>query len=137
MDHHDSDLTDVELANLRRAAAALAAQLGSGVARHVVVGLAGLPGRPLVVYAPEAGTSGPVLAVVGATRAGRHPAFASLTPRERQVAELLAAGSPNRAIAGRLGITEGTVKDHVHRVLHKTGLASRTAVAAAWRGAAG
>ncbi len=62
------------------------------------------------------------------------PAFAALTPREREVAELLATGLRNRDIALALGIALGTVKDHVHRVLRKTGLDSRAAVAAAWRG---
>ena len=53
-----------------------------------------------------------------------------LTARECEVAELLAAGLRNREIAHRLGIAVPTVKDHVHRVLSKTGFPSRAALAA-------
>jgi len=45
----------------------------------------------------------------------------------------MAEGLTNAQIAGRLVVTEATFKDHVHRVLSKTGLGSRAAVAAAWR----
>ena len=47
------------------------------------------------------------------------------TPREREVALLVAEGARNREIAGRLGIAESTVKDHVHRALSKLGCESR------------
>ena len=59
--------------------------------------------------------------------------FAGLTPREREVAGLVAAGLRNKDIALALGISVGTVKDHVHRVLDKSGLDGRAAVAAHWR----
>src|SRR5690348_16207256 len=58
-----------------------------------------------------------------------------LSPRESEVAALLAAGLSNRAIAERLCISLGTVKDHVHNILDKTGLPSRAAVIAAFMGA--
>jgi two-component system NarL family response regulator len=48
------------------------------------------------------------------------------------VAALLAAGRTNREIAAVLVIAIGTVKDHVHSILEKTGLRSRTAIAAVW-----
>lgn len=58
-----------------------------------------------------------------------------LTPREREVLELLAEGLPNKAIAARLGISQHTAKFHVTSVLTKLGAASRTeAVALAARG---
>jgi DNA-binding CsgD family transcriptional regulator len=60
--------------------------------------------------------------------------FDVLTPREREVAAWVAAGLPNREIAARLWLTTATVKDHVHRILTKTGLPNRTAIAAEWRG---
>lgn len=63
------------------------------------------------------------------------PVFESLTPREREVAGLLAAGRSNQQIARELHIQLSTTKDHVHAVLRKTGLPSRSAVAAAWHGA--
>ncbi len=49
-----------------------------------------------------------------------------LTPREREVLGLLAEGLSNRAIAGRLGISEHTAKFHVHIILGKLGTQSRT-----------
>jgi len=49
-----------------------------------------------------------------------------LTPRERQVLQLLAEGLPNKAIAGRLGVSEHTVKFHVNAILGKLDVQSRT-----------
>jgi DNA-binding NarL/FixJ family response regulator len=57
------------------------------------------------------------------------PALASLTAREREVLELVAAGRNNRAIATRLGISEGTVKGYVSAVLEKLGVDDRTQAA--------
>lgn len=52
-----------------------------------------------------------------------------LTRRERDVARLVATGQRNRDIAGALGISEGTVKMHLHNVYAKLGLESRTQLA--------
>lgn len=49
-----------------------------------------------------------------------------LTQREIQVLELLAEGLPNKAIAGRLGISDQTVKFHVSAISGKLGAANRT-----------
>ncbi len=49
-----------------------------------------------------------------------------LTGRELEVLGMLAAGTPNRAIAGELVITLDTVKKHVSHVLGKLGAANRT-----------
>lgn len=54
---------------------------------------------------------------------------AKLTRRERDVATLVATGQRNRKIAGALGITEGTVKMHLHNVYAKLGVESRTQLA--------
>ncbi len=62
------------------------------------------------------------------------PRFDALSKREYEVATLVAAGFTNQQIADALFITLGTVKDHVHAILGKTGLPSRAAVAAAWYG---
>lgn len=53
-----------------------------------------------------------------------------LTDRELEILTLLAAGDPNKAIARKLDITEGTVKTHVKSVLAKLGATSRTEAAA-------
>jgi DNA-binding CsgD family transcriptional regulator len=64
----------------------------------------------------------------------RDPRLAGLSRREREVAGLLAEGLSNKQVARRLAITLATVKDHVHRILRKTGLPNRTAIATAWKG---
>jgi DNA-binding NarL/FixJ family response regulator len=53
-----------------------------------------------------------------------------LTPREREVVDLLGEGLSNKEIAKRLGIAVHTVKSHVHNVLEKLSLRSRMEVAA-------
>lgn len=64
---------------------------------------------------------------------GRRP-DETLTPRELDVLELLADGSTNRAIAGRLFMSESTVKTHLVRVFAKLGVDGRAgAVAEATR----
>lgn len=58
---------------------------------------------------------------------GPLPAVAEpLTPREREVLEMLASGLSNRRIAERLAIRENTVKAHVAAVFAKLGAESRT-----------
>ncbi len=49
-----------------------------------------------------------------------------LTPREVQVLELLAEGLANKAIAGRLQISDQTVKFHVSAISGKLGASNRT-----------
>jgi NarL family two-component system response regulator LiaR len=57
-----------------------------------------------------------------------------LTQREREVLALLVEGLPNAQIAGRLTISEATVKYHVRSILNKLGATSRTeAVSLAWQ----
>lgn len=62
----------------------------------------------------------------------RKPAFdaKSLTPREREVADLIVLGLCNKEIAARLGIALHTVKSHVHKVLSKLAVNTRLEVAA-------
>ena len=62
------------------------------------------------------------------------PRFDVLTRREYEAATLVAAGFSNAQIADALFIAVATVKDHVHSILRKTDLATRSELAAAWYG---
>lgn len=55
---------------------------------------------------------------------------ASLSPRETEVATLIAQGEANRTIATQLFLSERTVEQHVRSILRKLGLPNRAAVAA-------
>ncbi len=76
-------------------------------------------GMPLVVLSPRV--------------AGR---LARLAPRELEIAALIADGLVNKEIADHLGLTLGTVKSYVHRIIAKTELPNRAAIAAAFTGSA-
>lgn len=55
--------------------------------------------------------------------------WTELTPREREVLKLIAAGASNREIAQTLHISEGTVKNHVTSILNRLSLRDRTQAA--------
>lgn len=59
-----------------------------------------------------------------AVLAGRCGGLAGLTPREREIMQLVLAGHANKHIAKRLGISHRTVELHRSHILHKTGTAS-------------
>jgi LuxR family transcriptional regulator, regulator of acetate metabolism len=72
------------------------------------------------------------------TAAGRQSAMDELlTPREREVLLLIVAGQSNSAIAGRLVISEGTVKSHVKQILRKLGAVNRSEAIARYLGMIG
>jgi two-component system nitrate/nitrite response regulator NarL len=52
-----------------------------------------------------------------------------LTPRERQVVELVGQGLKNREIGSELGIRPGTVKVHLKHIFEKTGVRGRFGLA--------
>ncbi len=54
------------------------------------------------------------------------PLAEPLTPREREVLDLLADGLGNKEIAVRLSISEHTIKFHIRSILGKLGASSRT-----------
>lgn len=54
------------------------------------------------------------------------PAAPLLTPRQRDVMRLLLQGEPNKLIARRLGLTEGTVKLHIAALLRALQVRNRT-----------
>jgi two-component system nitrate/nitrite response regulator NarL len=50
----------------------------------------------------------------------------TLTPREREVTALICLGYTNRQAAARMSVTSETVKFHVHNILEKFGVKSRS-----------
>ena len=57
-----------------------------------------------------------------------------LSARERQLVELICFGFTNKEIAGRLHLSEHTVKNHVHRILQKTDAPDRASIVDRYHG---
>jgi len=68
--------------------------------------------------------------------APRGPVLPGLTPRQREVAALVADGLTNRDIAERLHLTERSAESHVERIRDRLGFRSRSQIAA-WYAAGG
>jgi len=58
-----------------------------------------------------------------------------LSPREREILELLAQGFPNKEIAHRMGVNDGTVRWHLRHVYDKLHVRSRTEAALKFKSA--
>ena len=77
----------------------------------------------------EQGLVGRALRRLVARDHGLREAMRTLTPRELEIARLIAEGLRNRAVAERLFITEGTVKIHLHKIYEKLGVDGRLELA--------
>ena len=67
-----------------------------------------------------------VVMAPGDARGEDAPPTETLTPREKEVLDLLAEGRSNKAIAWQLGISDQTVKFHVAAISGKLGAENRT-----------
>ena len=56
--------------------------------------------------------------------AATHDAMTTLTPRQRQIMELVVTGHPSKNIAADLGISRRTVENHRASIMRKTGSTS-------------
>ncbi len=65
-------------------------------------------------------------AVTPLLRDGRKRNKLGLTPRELEILELIAQGMSNREIAGKLFVSENTIKTHCSRTFDKLGARRRT-----------
>ena len=54
--------------------------------------------------------------------------LATLTPREVEVVRMVTRGLHNKEVAEKLGITEGTVKIHLHKIYEKLQIDGRLAL---------
>ena len=77
----------------------------------------------VVVHPSEVGA---VLPASTALSSPVHELPEPLTPREREVLQMISAGLGNKEIAGKLSISDHTVKFHVASILGKLGASSRT-----------
>ncbi|MEV8634237.1 helix-turn-helix transcriptional regulator [Streptosporangium sp. NPDC051023] len=68
------------------------------------------------------------LRATGISHAGTATGLASLTPQQRQIAQLAAAGYTNKQIAARLFLSPRTVSTHLYQVFPKLGITSRAAL---------
>ncbi|PTL59565.1 LuxR C-terminal-related transcriptional regulator [Paraconexibacter algicola] len=144
--HADVHFSDRELGELdRETLAAFATGVGLAADRCVLHRHLLLQQEQVFRLRDRAGTLGsgifdidlaiaPEVATAGTTRdiAPRPRASALLTPRQREVLELLLAGASNLDIARRLVITESTAKAHVHRILQLLGAKNRAEAVALW-----
>lgn len=68
----------------------------------------------------------------GSTPAARpSPSVPQITPRQRDVLEMLVDGAPNKTIARSLNLGQGTIKVHLAALFRKLGVSNRAAAAAA------
>ncbi|GCD95032.1 response regulator [Embleya hyalina] len=125
------NLPSAQLAAAVRLARAGVAQLDVSITRRLVADPAGAKPRPKSEPRPQSqARPGPSPADAGVappdSRPGSNPAPGVLTERETEVLRLIATGSTNREIASRLHLSEGTVKNHISRILSRLGLRDRT-----------
>jgi DNA-binding CsgD family transcriptional regulator len=107
---------DEARAELRRAADDLDARGAAGYRDAALRVLRQLGERPRPAPAP-------------ATAADEAGGLAVLTPREREVAALVAEGRTNRQIGAQLHLSEKTIEKHVSSAMAKLGVSSRTGIA--------
>ncbi|GGO41210.1 response regulator [Streptomyces lasiicapitis] len=119
-------LPAAELAAAVRLARTGVTQLDASVTRRLAESLT-LPEKPTTPANPPPAEERPV--PQNQPLPENTPPNTSPTPREIEILRLVAAGATNREIAGRLFLSEGTVKNHISRILTRLGLRGRAQAA--------
>jgi DNA-binding NarL/FixJ family response regulator len=119
------DVTAEGLFDAVRIIAAGEGLLAPSVTRRLISEFAGQR-RPAAAIGDDAGPPHSGMASSSALPVPPPIALGRLTPRETQVLRLVAEGLSNPEIAGRLTVSEETVKTHVSRMLAKLQLRDRT-----------
>lgn len=104
---------------LRRAGTMAAARVQLGAALEIFERLGAHP------WAARAGSE---LRATGQSRLPAGARAGGLTPHEREIAALAAAGLTNKQIAQRLYLSHRTVSSHLYRIFPKLGVATRAAL---------
>lgn len=107
--------------NRRLGAAALFSSIRALESRPRSGGAVSAPAAPVYAAPPSEPTT--------SNQFAGHPTPSKLTPREREVAELLTRGMSNREIAGVIGTGEQNVKLYIRRLLRHFGHKSRVQLA--------
>jgi pimeloyl-ACP methyl ester carboxylesterase/DNA-binding CsgD family transcriptional regulator len=89
-----------------------------------------LPGRAHLPFIGDVDALTAVIRRFLGLRSLRRRAVPALTPRQREVAALVAEGLTNREIGARLFITERSAESHVERIRDRMGFRSRSQIAA-------
>lgn len=137
MPGHFPSLDTDALARLRKLVGAMHDNNGRAVPMKQLLNLASdvqLDAGITIDFAASAELGQPMVVLRQGSTPQPADCLSSLSPRERDVVALVADGLSNKQIAMRLFIALPTVKDHVHRILTKTGLSNRAAIAAAVQG---
>jgi two-component system, NarL family, nitrate/nitrite response regulator NarL len=127
----DLPLSDEALARLRVAVGNLRTHEGGSLPHREIMALGASlgPNAQVTLDLRATETVGVPLLIVAAFPPGSN-LLNLLSPRESEVANLIALGLTNKAIAHRLSLSPATVKDHVHHILQKTQLPNRAAIVA-------
>jgi two-component system response regulator DesR len=99
--------------------------VSGGMAAHVLGLLRKDVSPALLVRAVRNAAAGKTVIDPGLAGAQGHAGGNPLTGRERDVLRLAAGGAPTAEIASGLGVTQGTVRNYLSRVIGKTGARNR------------
>ena len=97
---------------------------------EVVRTLRTIGGGQVVAAGPEIETLSDLVDAVSDETAPADDPLASLSPREKEVANYVGIGLSNREIAEQLDLSENTIKVHLRNVFQKTGAVNRNRLAA-------
>jgi DNA-binding CsgD family transcriptional regulator len=122
-------VTPIERSTVERASAAVRANVGEDAYAEAWAGGWALPLDEAIELALATAASQSSSATIDDS-ASRPRSTSPLTPREVEVASLVARGLTNRQTAAELVISERTVDGHVASILSKLGFATRAQIAA-------
>lgn len=125
------DTPSEELAMAIRSVAKGYSQFGPGIVQKMIGALPQVSSQASSQLSGQRSDplSGPMLGQTSAQIAHQADAIAALTPREKEVLIHIGQGASNREIAQALYLSEGTVKNHVTRILSQLELRDRTQAA--------